>query len=263
MSKINAESSKEPVNDAKSIKNKNALVHGVYAEDVVLPWESREDFEKLLADLREEFGPDGRMEEEIVLDLAHLRWQKQRVRKMWLAASNSDPFVNDLVESGKKTWSEIRDHLQGQAKVVRSLTDAVRSRFLELVKHVNARSGDLIKGLEWQRQKEANEASNDHDLGGVRAESEHPVRALSNDRSSSIRTLEFESRMQMQMEGLEGVSERLMSLVKLMQSLPDAETTLGRAYSPGYLEPVIRIEALIDARIDKLLGRLVSLKCPS
>ena len=38
MSKINAESSKEPINDAKSVKNKNALVHGVYAEDVVLPW---------------------------------------------------------------------------------------------------------------------------------------------------------------------------------------------------------------------------------
>jgi hypothetical protein len=39
-----------------------------------------------------------------------------------------------------------------------------------------------------------------------------------------------------------------------------AEMTLCRAYSPEYLEPVFRVEALIDARIDKLLGRLVSRK---
>ena len=49
--------------------------------------ESRKEFEKLHADLCMEFSPNGPMEQETVLDLACLRWQKQRVRKMWLAAT--------------------------------------------------------------------------------------------------------------------------------------------------------------------------------
>jgi hypothetical protein len=39
-----------------------------------------------------------------------------------------------------------------------------------------------------------------------------------------------------------------------------AEDSLHRTYSPEYLEPIIRLEAMIDARIDKALARLVSLK---
>jgi hypothetical protein len=41
---------------------------------------------------------------------------------------------------------------------------------------------------------------------------------------------------------------------------PSAEDSLRRTYSPEYLEPIIRLEAMIDARIDKALARLVSLK---
>jgi hypothetical protein len=36
--------------------------------------------------------------------------------------------------------------------------------------------------------------------------------------------------------------------------------SLRRTYSPEYLEPIIRLEAMIDARIDKAMARLVSLK---
>jgi hypothetical protein len=39
-----------------------------------------------------------------------------------------------------------------------------------------------------------------------------------------------------------------------------AEDLLGRTYSPEYLEPLVRLEAMIDARIDKALARLLSLK---
>jgi hypothetical protein len=43
----------------KSAGNKNALVHGLYAKDVLLPWDSREEFERLHADLKAEFFPSG------------------------------------------------------------------------------------------------------------------------------------------------------------------------------------------------------------
>jgi hypothetical protein len=39
-----------------------------------------------------------------------------------------------------------------------------------------------------------------------------------------------------------------------------AEDLLSRTYSPEYLEPLVRLEAMIDARIDKALARLLSLK---
>jgi hypothetical protein len=54
----------------KQSRGRNALVHGLYAKDVLLPWDSKDDFEKLHEDLKAEFSPRGRAEEEAVLDLA-------------------------------------------------------------------------------------------------------------------------------------------------------------------------------------------------
>ena len=107
----------------KKRKSKNALIHGLYSSDLVMPWEAREDFENLLADLRAEFCPHGAMEQETVLDLACLRWQKQRVRKMWHAATYSDPFAIDLIQSGKKSWSGIRRHLRRETKGFRTMIE--------------------------------------------------------------------------------------------------------------------------------------------
>jgi hypothetical protein len=39
-----------------------------------------------------------------------------------------------------------------------------------------------------------------------------------------------------------------------------AEDSLRRTYSPEYLEPIIRLEAMIDAPIDEALARLASLQ---
>jgi hypothetical protein len=93
-------------------RKKNALVHEIYAKDILLPWESRKEFEKLLADLRDDFRPVGRMQNDIVFDLAHLRWQKYRVHKMHIAAAYGDPFVSDLAKAGLKSWPEMRSHLK-------------------------------------------------------------------------------------------------------------------------------------------------------
>ena len=49
-------------------------------------------------------------------------------------------------------------------------------------------------------------------------------------------------------------------LIEAFKDRPNAEDSLRRSYSPEYLEPIIRLEAMIDTRIDKALGRLVNLK---
>jgi hypothetical protein len=96
-------------------RKKNALAHGIYGKDILLPWESRKDFKKLLADLQDEFRPEGRMENEIVFDLAHFRWQKYRVHQMYIAAAYDDPFVSGLIEARQKSWAGMRNHLRSKS----------------------------------------------------------------------------------------------------------------------------------------------------
>jgi hypothetical protein len=60
---------------------KNAITHGAYAKDLLLPDESPEEFERLHRGLIEEWNPTGTLEDDTVLDLAQSIWQKRRSDK--------------------------------------------------------------------------------------------------------------------------------------------------------------------------------------
>jgi hypothetical protein len=213
--------SKHSTGTNKKRKSKNALVHGIYARDIIMPWESREEFEQLHAALCVEFNPDGQMEKETVLDLACLRWHKQRVRQMWHAATYSDPFTIELVQSGKKSWSGIRRHLRRETKGVQTIIDALHNLYMQVADQAR-KVGD---GLTEEREN-----------------------------------VDIESAQRQIDSLLSTVTRHVMPLIRDLQSGPNAERTLGKAYSPEYLEPILRIDAAIDARIDKTLGRLANLK---
>jgi hypothetical protein len=217
-----AEVSKRP---AKS-RNKNALTHGIYGKDILLPWESREEFEKLLAELRDEFPASGRMENEIVFDLAHWRWQKYRVHQMWIAAAYGDPFVSDLIKAGQKSWVGMRNYLKRASKDRRMISDLENALFSGRIEEDVKTVVELI-----QTGKLAGSAT----------------------KSSETRKREFNaSRIVM--------NDFTIPLIEAYKDRPNAEDSLRRMYSPEYLEPIIRLEAMIDARIDKALGRLANLK---
>ena len=61
---------------------RNALVHGIFATDMIQPWESADDLEKLDAGLVTEFKPDGCAERQAVGDLLRCIWNKLRVMRM-------------------------------------------------------------------------------------------------------------------------------------------------------------------------------------
>jgi len=207
-------------------RKKNALTHGIYGKDILLPWESREEFEKLLADLQAEFQPSGRMENEIVFDLAHLRWQKYRVHQMWIAAAYGDPFVSDLIKAGQKSWVGMRNYLKRASKDRRMISDLENALFSGKIEEDAKTLVELI-----QTGKLADSAT----------------------KSSETRKREFNaSRIVMK--------DFTIPLIEAFKDRPNAEDSLRRTYSPEYLEPIIRLEAMIDARIDKALGRLVNLK---
>ena len=88
------------VPSGRSRTGPNALVHGLYASDIVMPWESTEDFEKLWRDLKEEWLPIGRQEYETVLSLAHMNWLKHRLMRTTQIAFRRDPFLSELQKQG-------------------------------------------------------------------------------------------------------------------------------------------------------------------
>lgn len=56
-----------------------ALKHGGYSGLTLLPGEDRFAFEKLRRELFDELKPQGRLEQEIVTDIARLTWRKQNL----------------------------------------------------------------------------------------------------------------------------------------------------------------------------------------
>ena len=200
---------------------KNALLHGLYARDVLLPWDSKEDFLKLHEDLKAEFFPDGRAEEEAVLDLAFLHWHKRTIYRLWQSAVLKDPFTEDINQTESKSWSDIRKRLRAAATSKRTLRGAIENN-----------QSSLLDGLQTVGEKIAT-TSDTVEIKVILAQTEAILKI---------------------------VTERSMPLVKAMDQRPDAEQALDRAYAPESLEKVMRLDAAIDARIGKVLARLVGLK---
>ena len=56
------------------------------------------------------------------------------------------------------------------------------------------------------------------------------------------------------------IAEHALPLLRAIEAGPSAAKTFELAYLPDYLDKILNYEAKLDARIDKLLARLVNLK---
>lgn len=65
-------------NDCAAVRF-NAVKHGILSRETILPHESRENYESLLNELREEYAPNGPTENALVEELASILWRKRRV----------------------------------------------------------------------------------------------------------------------------------------------------------------------------------------
>jgi hypothetical protein len=205
----------------KQSRGRNALVHGLYAKDVLLPWDSRDEFERLHEDLKAEFSPHGRAEEEAVLDLANLHWQKHTLWRMRQVAVLSDPFTADILQCDCQSWSDIRKRLRSAANDERTLLGALEAQ--------NAKLFTTVKRL----RKEMDATSDPEEAKLI----EDKMNAL-------FRT----------------VSDHVLPLLEKLRQGPNAEQAFDKAYAPETIEKILRLEAAIDARIAKVLARLVGLK---
>ena len=79
----------------QSIASKNALIHGIYASDILLPDESEEGLTQLYQTLRSDLNPESPLEEETVLDIVRLHWLKRRAIKAAKGNYSERPVSTD------------------------------------------------------------------------------------------------------------------------------------------------------------------------
>jgi hypothetical protein len=186
-----------------------------------LPWDDREAFIAFHDGLKKELFPSGPSEEECVLDLALLHWQKRTLWRMRTASVCRDRFTDDIVATDRKSWVGIRKGLREKAREDHTLLQTLEAGVASAVGHVTRLTIKLTK--------ERNPA-------------------------------EAEQLAPQLIAAVEVIIKKLMPLLEKVREWPDAERAFDKHYLPEDLEKLVRIETAIDARITKVLARLVALK---
>jgi hypothetical protein len=137
-------------------------------------------------------------------------------------AALKDPFFIELMESGKTSWSGVRKYLRAQDKAGKTTSGAIRNAVSELIDH----GKELIREQTNKGTEKEEVERKEQKLSGI----------------------------------IKVIAEHAVPLLQAVDAGPSAEKTFEQAYSPEYLERLLKCGAALDSRIDKLLGRLVSLK---
>ena len=210
--------------------NRNALVHGVYASELVLSFESAEDFERLVTDLKVELKPDGRQEEETVLAIARNDWLKHRLMRAERMAFRKNPMVAELEKAGVKSWVDVENFAQQKGTAANDTMDEVKKTLQDLQAATKSASGIMT--------------AEDKDTQKI-------FRAV---------------------EGMKQKFDKLMPVYQRVYEIPKnsggsargsngaTPNAIDLAYDPDHLEKLVRLDGSIDARTDKLLQRLFTLK---
>lgn len=212
---------------SKKAENQNARKHGLYSKYVLCPWESKDDFNCLLQEFRDEWKPNGCSEEQAVFSLTHLTLLKWRA----IASAQLDFFkssMSDELKSGECSWDDIIQHqnmvpahARSALKVATTLIDDLKGT------HEKIRSlqywTDTSDGKEVQRQ----------------------LMHLSCDVSNLIE--------QTKKEVIEGVKA-------LVKTVEDSASRFEEAYQADKIEKQLDLVGKFDAKIEKVIRLLVQIK---
>ena len=79
MSDIETHSTGPRTEEGKQRSSRNSLKHGLFARTILVPGESREEFDRHLAGYREEYKPETPTEDDLVRLLAETVWRRNRI----------------------------------------------------------------------------------------------------------------------------------------------------------------------------------------
>jgi hypothetical protein len=220
-----------------SNSSKNAVSHGAYSREVVLPWENAQDFNNLHEDLQNEYFPNGRSEEEAVLELAELHWRKRRLNVGSRLAFLRDRDISGLTEAGRNNgWEGIADYFAKTLDNNESTRETMRSLNKSLREVVVASHGVATKHME---RMLAPDRANQEGKESAAAEFEN-VNLLINEMKAGVSVIGAQ--------------------LRALESFGLDERVCERAYRPEVMERELKILAEIDKRIEKTITRLVVLK---
>jgi hypothetical protein len=111
--------------------SKNALTHGVYAQEVVLRWEDAQAFDKLHGEIRRDLKPSGYLQEEAVRDIAKEIWRKKRLAITYALPFYKKPMTPELMEAAKGGVAGLAAYLADQSN---HSGDMLMSDFLDSIK---------------------------------------------------------------------------------------------------------------------------------
>jgi len=118
----------------KSNKSHNALVHGAYSTEAVLPWESAEELERLYESLRWDFAPETPYQEQIVREIAELQFKKLRLRASELLEAYKAHCPAELAEAAEHGIRGLADFISKQVEGKRGGVIATTSQMLDLIR---------------------------------------------------------------------------------------------------------------------------------
>ncbi|HEY6018894.1 MAG TPA: hypothetical protein VIY48_03095, partial [Candidatus Paceibacterota bacterium] len=212
---------------SKKIGNQNALSHGVYSKNVVLPWESQDDYEMLYKDFYEEWEPKGRTQVEAVLDLTNYTWMKHRMMK-----GSQLPFFRSTIsaelKSKETSWDDIVRH---QAMIPKQAHGAILN--------VNKFMSNLDVVFEMIRSRPY---AQDNADGKVVQQ--------------QLKQLQYDV-----MTLIEKTKTDVITKVEILEEIvQESANRFEQAYRAEEFDKQLDLAAKIDARIEKTLRRLTSLK---
>jgi len=197
------------------------LSHGIFSKDVLLAWDDREEFAKLLDGLTLEFFPDGQSELEAVFDLAQLYWQKRTLWRLRTAAVLRDHHTQEILATGEKSWVAIRRALRKKARDDRAVINAMGDTFTTAFSDLSR----LTKKIRQEPNTEKNETLTEL-LGAA----------------------------------IELIRSAVLPQLRKIRKMSDVEDALDKNYVPEDLEKISKLEGIIDSRITKTMARLVATK---
>lgn len=196
----------------------NALKHGIYSEQVVLPWERVDEFEPILRSYQDELNPEGALENDIVGQIAQLQWFKRRLLRHHKMQLVTHPHAGEL--------AGVAD--QGYPAVEQFVCEG------RIANTANAGNKGVLLSpsqLEAVIDRMVAQAKNG---GGVpdstKAPEPKPVKAIVKD---------LKDRLEMEAA---------------------SECILDQVYRPQAMGRLVRELGSLDSRIDKAIGRLVTIK---
>jgi hypothetical protein len=124
----------------KSQSSKNAVTHGLYASEVVLPEESQKEFDDLLEAYRDEYCPHGISEHATVDELAILHWKRRRLETGLQQALQELKLCR--VDTSDELVEQIRSAQMLQLEPVKQIAASVQGQKLD---QATAQAGLIIE----------------------------------------------------------------------------------------------------------------------